>query len=80
VDKEYNSFIPFNIPEEEEWFKEFITNTLQHIEGIVKIIKVTFLNCVYVIAKMQSRFGIIWKGLTVEDGCITIVETRTHQF
>jgi hypothetical protein len=32
VDREYNSFILLNIPEDEEWFKEFIREKYKAVD------------------------------------------------
>jgi hypothetical protein len=48
-------------------YKIFFTNTLQDVVQIVENIKTIYLNCMYVAAKIQLRFGIIWGGSTGED-------------
>jgi hypothetical protein len=48
-------------------YKIYFQNALQDLEQIVKNIKTKFLNCGYVVAKMQLRFSVILEGPTVED-------------
>jgi hypothetical protein len=48
-----------NICEDEEWFEEFIREKYKAVD--VENIKITFLKCWYVVAKMQLRFGVIWE-------------------
>jgi hypothetical protein len=65
-------------------YKVYYTNTLQDVEQIVENIRITFLKCGYVAAKMQLRFCVIWEDITVEAEVHRLYQIRiqitTHRF